>query len=277
MGFTFRFVSQTVDMGVDKTYLGVPLGKSEPNPLYPDIGQYGSLSKLMDRCFEEIGSELRTESLTGMGTFWARVEGKSGHSQLCTAAQKRLFHMDYWQQGVNMLNGWTDSPLTLAQALDETLSLEGGIKAALEKHSWLEPTERVNAFAQGSDIYVQQAWDAIERRTNAMKEEHPSSHALALAVPEARAHPRLGVLFPFTSLFSLQFSSCTGYPFATPCSGIWASTENGQPSYKVRGWGINKSIEFEGDLKSVIEFIVAQLPPDCGPARHGTADDLKEK
>lgn len=70
-------------------------------------------------------------------------------------------------------------------------------------------------------------------------------------------------------------SLCTGYPFDVPVSGVWimSKTKIERPIYGVKRWDNKAPTEFMGTAEEVVQFIAAQLPPDCGPARKGTAND----
>src|SRR5258708_4271848 len=101
--------------------------------------------------------------------------------------------------------------------------------------------------------------------------------------------PVLRRLFPFTSLVWLCFSRCTGYPFSgdcpSVCSSRWIPDLAARPTPEQRAaLGSEKPYTVadskgrflgEGNAAEAIELIVRHLPPNCGPAVQGTADDLR--
>lgn len=238
-------------------------------PLYPDIESHGSLARLYDALFLEIGSFLDCEDSPLFGRTGARVEHGNRFSQLVIAAQQRSFHFDFWQDGVCLTSFWLPEPAPIAQVLHQLLALNRNPLEVEAEFSWFRLDDKARTFLDGTQAYVDNQWQQLEewmRNDPAFKQLHP-------VLVAAHAHPQLGILYPFTSLYSLQFSRCTGYPFDCPCAGIWAFP-NAQPDdYQVHAWGVNADIEFKGILEDAINFIAAQLPPDCGPARRGTADD----
>ncbi|BCM92804.1 hypothetical protein IAD21_04687 [Abditibacteriota bacterium] len=52
-----------------------------------------------------------------------------------------------------------------------------------------------------------------------------------------------------------------------------SKTKIERPIYGVKRWDNKAPTEFMGTAEEVVQFIAAQLPPDCGPARKGTAND----
>lgn len=97
----------------------------------------------------------------------------------------------------------------------------------------------------------------------------------------------LSRLFPYTSLYTLRFSRCTGYPFDTddmpmvtpiqfehfaqPHDGkIRPTPDTTAPWFVVTRVG-GKYLG-EGDAATTLHCIKAHLPQDIGPARPGSAD-----
>lgn len=105
-------------------------------------------------------------------------------------------------------------------------------------------------------------------------------------VEKAMETPALRQLFPYASHVWLCFSRCTGYPFSGDCphvcSSRWIPTMEARPSNEQReDLGPVKAYTVadakgkflgEGDAAEAIELVVRNLPPNCGPAVHGTRD-----
>ncbi len=238
-------------------------------PLYPDIERHGSLARLLDFLFVELGSPLHCQESPLFGRCGARVESGNSFSQLSLAAKERLFHFDFWQDGVCLASFFIPSLEEVARVLHQLLALNRNPLELETELSWFRLDDKARAFFDGAKAYTDKQWQQLDeclRDDPHMKQLHP----VLLA---ARAHPQLGILYPFTSLYSVQFSRCTGYPFDCPCPGIWVSRFDEPGVYSVNAWGIDMKIEFQGSLEDAINFIAAQLPPDCGPARRGTGED----
>jgi hypothetical protein len=76
-------------------------------------------------------------------------------------------------------------------------------------------------------------------------------------------------LFPYTSLNIFCFSRCTGYPFTLDTPFVRPVMENWYEVMSASGLVLGR-----GDAEAAAELVVANLPPGCGPAVPGTADDL---
>ncbi|MFB8003572.1 DUF6193 family natural product biosynthesis protein [Nocardia sp. NPDC056000] len=89
------------------------------------------------------------------------------------------------------------------------------------------------------------------------------------------AHPRLRVLFPFTSVTTLHLSRCTRYPFSfdIPCvvsdnAGGFDVIRTPQMAAGPRMIGVGVSVA------DAVALIAAHLPHGCGRAIEGTAENL---
>jgi hypothetical protein len=89
-------------------------------------------------------------------------------------------------------------------------------------------------------------------------------------VQAAARRPELRQLFPYTSLNRFCFSRCTGYPF-TRDTPLVQPVENGE--YEVV---LEDVVLGRGNAEQAAKLVVAHLPPGCGPAVPGTADDLEK-
>lgn len=92
----------------------------------------------------------------------------------------------------------------------------------------------------------------------------------------AGAEPRLRRLYPFTSHFTLVFSSCTRYPYLVEAPAV-EPLHDGR--FRVHGagggGGGGGAVIGETDTaEEAVALVMAHLPDDLGPAVAGTADDL---
>lgn len=108
----------------------------------------------------------------------------------------------------------------------------------------------------------------IYRQTTASHVDHDLIEA-------SYAHPQLQALFPFHSHGSPNFSRCTGFPYThdvpvvTPVDGRYRVTW-----WKTRSPHGPADIGEADDPRDAVALVAAHLPPGCGPAVAGTADDL---
>lgn len=240
-------------------------------PLYPDVMEHGSLLALLNDVAQRMGFALRCEESVFKGRS-ATVRGTNGKSQIHLGAKQRAFSFDFWQKGVILANGSTDSPQKMMVALHELLEKGTSPFALGNDFSFAEPSENAASYYRGAAFQVQEQWDRLEERA---KDKRSFLKDSVSVIKLARQHPQLGQLFPFSSHWTLRFSCCTGYPFDVPCSGILALENNdSEQRFAVTIDHHAPQCEpFKGNASEVIEFVAAQLPPDCGPARQGTAED----
>ncbi|MFJ2112818.1 DUF6193 family natural product biosynthesis protein [Streptomyces sp. NPDC087850] len=95
-------------------------------------------------------------------------------------------------------------------------------------------------------------------------------------VRAAYSHPRLRVLFPAVSHGSLQLSRCTRIPYTRDVPALFRRMGGGFTVLRMNvPLRTEHSIVGEPEtLEEAIALIVANLPPGCGSAIEGTADDL---
>jgi hypothetical protein len=243
--------------------------------LYPDIEESGSLAQLLDTHFAQIGSPLRCQDVQRKHIHqFASVRVEGGSSRISADLTKRLFRLDdLWLDGVSLGSQSRSTSEEVALALHQLIVLRQNPLEFQEQFSWLQLDDHGRAFFGGAKAYTDFQWQQLEERLG--DSPYPSMKQLYPALLAARAHPQLGALYPFTSIATLHFSRCTGYPFDIPCSGVCPSEEDEIYVVHHRQKARYKGIEFRGALEDAIAFIAAQLPPDCGPARQGTGETLE--
>ncbi len=241
-------------------------------PLYPDMEAHGSLARLFNALFLEMGSPLHCKDSLLFKHAGGYVKYGPRKSQLSLAAKERSFHFDFWQDGVCLGSFWVADPAPIAQVLHQLLALNRNPLELEAEFSWFQLDAKAHAFLNGPRAYTERQWQYLDDHLR----EHDHLQQLHPVLVLARAHPQRGLLYPFTSMCSLQFSLCTGYPFDTPFPAISMTslTEIERPIYGVKRRENNAPSEFEGEAEAAINFLANQLPPNCGPARQGTANDL---
>ena len=245
--------------------------------LYPDLVEYGSLCRLLQSHLNAIGSPLRMEDLDKTvderTNCWAFVKSNARSSQPVIAALERLFLLDLWERGVHLASVKTPSPREAAQILDQWIAVNIPLRELCQQFPPIESDPCAGSYAAGPAEYIEWRWAQLHRSIAADR----FLSVLAPVADLAHPHPKLGKLMPFTSLQSLCFSQCTGYPFIVPCPVIVPITHPDslaagvEPQYEVRGDG-NRALA-QGNAEVVIEFVATALPPNFEPAFHGTAEE----
>ncbi len=195
-----------------------------------------------------------------------RVEFNGCHSSFRVSSENPQVEFDFWKDGVVLGHFAVVSAKDAAQVFHQLFVLEQSILELEPQLSKFQLDEHAPAFLEGPKSYTDRQWQFLLSQN-----EHPPFDELHPVLAAARAHPQLGVLYPFTTMWTLYFSLCTGYPFDLRCSGIYLTQDEGV--YEVHPRTHRKVIEFRGSLEDALNFIAAQLPPGCGPARQGTGED----
>lgn len=103
------------------------LSVNTPENFYSDLIEKGGLVSALQSAFSEIQSQVKVEELDleldGFPVY-ARVESNNRFSQIYIGAEQRMFSFDFWQDGVALGNGYTDSLIELARVLHEWLETE---------------------------------------------------------------------------------------------------------------------------------------------------------
>jgi hypothetical protein len=251
------------------------LSKEIKPDLYPDIVAAGSLAKALAQAFAELGSPLQPESLINFLVF-ARTERGSRFCQMYIAAHERLFLFDFWFRGVGYGNGSTSSLHDAAQAIHFWLIEQPNLTRMQDCFSFFTADKKGLAHEAGRAVEYQ--WETL--RANWARQYKPGSLSPLPLIDAAMEQPELRQLFPFTSLYTLHFSRTTGFPFTLDCPYAAPIGNNRFRAYKASSRALNPDATGEmigeGNAAAVISMLVAHLPPDCGAAVEGTANDPEE-
>ena len=231
------------------------------NDLYPDLIALGGLAKALQSELRAIGSGLTVSELDKGINFvvYARVESGSRSSQIYIAAQERLFLFDFWARGVLLAQAQSPHLPDVARAIDKWLSSSCGAAELGAAFDFVAVESRAAIYDRGEE--VEERW-----RTYIKDIGFPE---LVPFVAAASRRRELRQLFPYTSLNMFCFSRCTGYPFTRDTPFV-RPVENGE--YEVVRGGV---VLGRGNAEEAAELVVAHLPPGCGPAVPGTADDFQ--
>jgi len=192
---------------------------------------------------------------------YARVESKTAFSQIYIGAEKRRFVFDLWRHGVSLANGATPEILEMARAIDEWITTDRTTSDLASAFPFVVASEDAAAYERG---------EAVEFRWQKyLVSDHWLDSELTTFAAAAAAEPRLRQLFPFTSMFTFCFSRCTGFPFTKDTPTVRSRGSGVYEVFSASGQSLGR-----GTAAEAAALVVAALPPDCGPAVAGTADDL---
>ena len=270
--------------------------------LYPDIVEAGSINAAISKCLSDIGSHLVAgESPVNKFMPYVRVVEGSRSSQTQLSSGQRLFLTNFWSEGVMFGNASSDNLADIARAIHAWIAEKSSIEKMSVLFKFFSPTEGGKAHEAGN--YVELHWKSLletwKFSQNPFKIRSIKGLRSFLSmnllhktrfingyftyifhgnykfspiplIKAAMKRPELRQLFPFTSLNTLCFSRTTGYPFTMDCPSV-ASQGNGK--YCVYAPSSHEIIG-EGTIDEVIEIVIKNLPPNCGAAINGTADDF---
>jgi hypothetical protein len=230
---------------------------------YPDLAAAGGLSNALQTALAEIGSALEVTNL-GPGfnsAVYARVGSGTRSSQVFIRAEERLFLFDFWSRGVMLAGGLTPDLADVAKAIDRWVGSSCTTAELAADFAFVEVEPRAASYERGEE--VEYRW-----RDYLANMCHGFPELVAFAQAAARRR-ELRQLFPFTSLNTFCFSRCTGYPFTRDTPYVWARRDGQYEVLSPDGQVLGR-----GDAEAAIRLVVEYLPPDCGPAVPGTADDV---
>jgi len=244
----------------------------EVTDLYPDIVAAGGLSNALAQAFVELKSPLQPAPWVNFISH-ARTEAGSRFCQMFIAAQERLFLFDCWSRGVSYGRGSTSSLHDAAHAIHVWIIEQPNLAQMQSRFSFFVAEEKGAAHEAGYAVEFQ--WEKLRERWARSAAKNPDALSPLPLIEAAMQQPELRQLFPFTSLHTLHFSRTTGYPFTSDCPYA-APIGNGRYRVYRKGDEEMGQVLGEGGAHEAIAILVANLPPDCGPAIDGTADDLNE-
>ncbi|MGN7784448.1 DUF6193 family natural product biosynthesis protein [Niabella sp. 22666] len=232
--------------------------------LYPEIKSAGGLIFALDNAFTKIGSALRVyndDDPKFLPGAYARIEKEHKFSQIYLAAEEKLYLPDFWRDGVCLGHGGIDNIDTLVQCVDYWLTNNVSTKQLSNKFDFVTPSKDAAVFDEGNE--VQHTWNSI--LNDPYRKEIKSF--VELAVKDSV----LSSLFPYTSLMTLCFSRCTGYPFTYDTPTVSPILDTDQ--YLVRH--NNNDIIGSGSAIEALKMVLDNLPEDIAPAAKGTSETYK--
>lgn len=254
--------------------------------MYPELEKVGGLANAINLEFEKLKSTLKVavdENYGKIPVTYARVEEGNKFSQIYIAAEEKLYLPDFWREGACLAHGSIDSISDLAQAVHYWLTQNVSTQELSKQFNFVQPNCKAEAFDKNKE--VEYTWKRLVSEDDSLE--------LKEFIDLASKDEVLNKLFPFTSLYTLCFSKCTGFPFdttdlpnVTPIEYIhFALPKNTSEYAKVRQVASTTNSKLyvvtknktqyvgEGNAFESLKIVRDNLPNDIKPARKGTADD----
>lgn len=247
---------------------------------FPEIEKAGGLIFALNIAFTKIGSTLRVSNNYDPKFFpgtYARIEKNNKFSQIYIAAEEKLYLPDFWRDGVCLGHGKTDNIELLAKCIDLWLTTAVSTKQLSDKFNFVVPDKDAAIFDEGKE--VEHKWQSILHDPH--KKEIKSFVKLAIN------DKVLSRLFPFTSLYTLCFSRCTGFPYDTiNLPSVTPKQFENFISSKHIDFKQQETNQLEGQFvvtlnkekflgigsaEEALKIVKANLPDNVQPARKGTA------
>jgi hypothetical protein len=248
--------------------------------MYPELDKVGGLLNAINIEFEKLNSTLRVSQdneLDKIPLTYARIENEQKFSQVYIGAEQKIYLPDFWKEGVCLAHGQTKNISDLALVFDFWLCNDITTKQLAEKFSFVSPSDKALAFDNNNE--VEYTWNLI------LQDRAEINDFVKLAIKDNV----LNKLFPFTSLYTLCFSRCTGYPYDTDnlpnvTPKLFENFAPIQGNRNIIEQGINLGTQFvvtknkneylgEGNAEEVLKIVKDNLPDNVQPARKGTADE----
>ncbi|MVO07750.1 hypothetical protein GOQ30_01065 [Flavobacterium sp. TP390] len=232
------------------------------------------LGKVINRALVERNSVLRVSEVSDLETLpfsYAVIKNGKKFSQVDIAKNEKLFLLDFWSDGVCLANGHASSLSELVDMLEFWLCNAIPTRALAERFSSITANEIAIAFDANQEVAY--TWNLILQDT---------SLELTDFVRLAYQDEVVRLLFPYTSLYTLCFSRCTGYPYdsvglpnvTSKRFETFVGITGNKPSEVQYVVTINGTTYLgEGNAEEALQIVKAHLPKDITAARKGTAED----
>lgn len=240
----------------------------DPVDLYPDVAGVGSLAAALQAVAVQRGLSL--------GEVRANVEEPLRYASVASETPlrdalgvsaghvERYWSITGWGQGIALVGGRTEDlgeVATAARAWREGVPL----REIQQSVPFVVLTRRGEVAEQGPAQVVAAEWQSL--REGAETADWPEYRAL---IDAAFAEPKLRQLYPYTSHWSLRFSTTTGFRFS-PDVVCLEAFPSGKFVVKASWNGVVLAEVATAD--EAVSLAVRHLPADVGPAVAGAYRD----
>ncbi|MFI7411132.1 DUF6193 family natural product biosynthesis protein [Streptomyces sp. NPDC049627] len=242
----------------------------DPAVLYPDVAARGSLGAALQAFADESGLSVPFTAADSRPLGHALVGSRLPHRKALLVSA--YVHERRWSvrgeesfQGMPLVQGDTDDLAQIARAAQAWY--EGAALSDIrEAAPFLRPTGRFEVPDHDPVRLTESEWQHM--RTEASEQEWPAYHAL---VEAAYAEPALRALYPFTSHWTLRFSTTTrpSLTITGPCL-LALGTDEYLVSKGFTGAGV---LARATTAQEAVASAVHHLPSGLGPVTPGAYDE----
>jgi hypothetical protein len=236
--------------------------------LYPDLAAAGGLHAAVEQVSVELGLD-QVEIWSGEEPSKAAAAGSATNREplsIYLGSLERWFIVSGWSRGVELVRGATKDLHEVVKAA-AAWSAGGSLHDLRELCPFLTFGELAEAHERGPAVAVAVKWRLLREE---LRDDIPFP-AVRDLVEAAYAEPKLRALYPFTSHWSLHFTTCTGYPFTWVVPFIDPLRDG---RFRVCGPSRGTVIGEVDTAAEAVALVVSHLPAQIGPAVAGTALDL---
>ena len=225
--------------------------------LYQDIVNIGGLNNAVNEALKIVDSSLEAKSELPN---YSQIKHKERSSQIMMAANKRLFSVDLWNEGVRYGGWWFEDLIQAANFIKHSVEMQLSVNEMKMVFTWFD-SETGELHEKGAEQETEQQWKKIIAW---LENEETLMRNLLQYVKISKEVAQLVVLFPYTSHNTLCFSLTTGFPYLTVGPKITAWEEYAEVTFsEIETKKFNSAIELK---KYIMQNITCY-----GIAKQGTA------
>ncbi|MFE7628513.1 DUF6193 family natural product biosynthesis protein [Streptomyces sp. NPDC057509] len=231
---------------------------------YPDVIEAGGLVAAIEECAAKSHTLITVtqspEPNSGSVTIVSNTPGRSP-LRVFTRTDKRAFQVIGRSAGVDIVTGVTKD-LPEVVAVGAAWGAGTAVPRMRETFPFLQFAPVAEAHERGPAAAVAAQWEMLRDKAAAT----PGFPEFAAVLEAAHAEPRLRSLFPFTSHWTVAFSSRTGRPYR--CEVAIAPHYGGGPYLVLRfpNTGVHGQT---ATAAQAVALALAHLPESVGPATAG--------
>ncbi|MFI1094438.1 DUF6193 family natural product biosynthesis protein [Streptomyces sp. NPDC020917] len=241
--------------------------------LYPDLAAAGGLQAALEKAAADLDPgelpsgepDMEQEGAVPGAAPAAGPTARRDALAIHLGSVERRFIVSGWSRGVELVRGGTADLAEVAKAAAAWRSGES-LHELRDLCPFLDFGELAEAHERGPAEAVTVKWRQLRE---ALREPVPFPNIREL-MEAAFVEPRLRQLFPFTSHWSLHFTTCTGFPYTWVVPFVDPLRDG---RFRVCGPSRGTVIGEADSVDDALALVLAHLPADIGPAVAGTARD----
>jgi len=235
---------------------------------YADVIEAGGLGAALERMAEELGFSLeivsgREEIADSVGIA-VTAPGPRLPLVVFPRVDSRGFHVIGSSHAVEIATGEARELREVVQA-GAAWAVGTPVPTLRRMLPFLQFDALAEAHEEGPAAAVAAQWDRLKERAAGA----PDFPEFGRLVEAAHAEPRLRRLFPFTSHWTIAFSSCTGRPYHDE---IAIAPQPGGRPYIVLRHANTGMISEASTVAEAVALALVHLPDSVGPAAAGFTD-----